>query len=173
MKRRLRFFHGPPRRREPTSAGLLIAETLAQHGLTEAVRTHRVIAEWEFLVGDRIAKRSTPQGLTGRVLQVQVASSTWMHELALLKPQLLDVLWKALGEPRLFDDIAFHLAGRSRPARDAPGVAPTARALRARPSLPPPAASGRDQDRILNETATIVDDDLRDLISRIRTRHNR
>ncbi len=127
-----------PRHKEVLSAGALVAETLAQHGLTEAIRTYRVTAEWDQLVGERIARRARPGGITRRVLHIQVASSAWLHELGLLKAQLLDVLWRALGEPRLFDDLSFHLAGKSRAPADAPGAAPHPRpAPRGARPLPP------------------------------------
>jgi Dna[CI] antecedent, DciA len=170
--RRTKYSPGPPRRKEAISAGLLIAETLSQHGLTEQVRGLRVVAEWDQLVGARIAKRARPEEINRRVLRVSVASSAWMHELGLLKPQLLLVLWNALGEPRLFDDISFQLAGRTRAATDAPGVAP-----QARPSVPPTrvpvAALGPERAQILSETSAVDDDELRELIARVRTRHNR
>jgi hypothetical protein len=152
---------------------VLVAETLAQHGLTEAVRTYRIAAEWSELVGERIARRARPAGISRRVLYVQVASSAWLHELGLMKAQLLEVLWDALGEPRLFDDLAFQLAGKSRAPGDAPGVAPTPRPPPRARRPAPPAAAGADRERILAETAAVDDDELRELIARVRTRHNR
>lgn len=154
-------------------AGVLVAATLAQHGLTEAVRTYRIAAEWDELVGERIARRTRPTGISRRVLYVQVASSAWLHELGLMKAQLLDVLWDALGEPRLFDDLTFKLAGKSRAPADAPGTAPMPRPPPRPRKQPPPAAGGADRERILSETAAVDDDELRDLIARVRTRHNR
>ncbi len=167
--------HAPRARRkkEVLPAGSLVAETLAGYGLSETIRTYRIAAEWDQLVGERIAKRARPIGISRRVLQVQVASSAWLHELGLLKNQLLDVLWTALGEPRLFDELSFQLAGRSSANADAPGVAPTARRPPPPPIPLPPIALGADRERILAETAAVVDDDLRDLISRVRTRFNR
>lgn len=159
------------------SAGALVSETLASYGLTDTLRGYRIPAEWDQLVGERIARRTRPLGIVGpqgkRVLQVQVASSAWLHELGLLKAQLLDVLWKAIGEPRLFDDLAFQLAGRSRNPADAPGRAPAPRPREQARLAAPPEAKGEDRARILAETAEVADDELRELIARVRTRHNR
>lgn len=165
------------RHKEVMSAGALVSETLASYGLTETLRGYRIPAEWSELVGERIARRTKPLGIVGpqgrRVLQVQVASSAWLHELGLLKAQLLDVLWKAIGEPRLFDDMTFQLAGRSRSPNDAPGTPPAPRP-RERPKLGAPVeAKGADRERILSETSEVDDDELRALIARVRTRHNR
>jgi predicted nucleic acid-binding Zn ribbon protein len=166
-----------PRHKEVLPAGALVSETLATYGLTEKIRGYRVAAEWDQLVGERIGRRTRPMGIVGpparRVLQVQVASSAWLHELGLLKAQLLDVLWSALGEPKLFEDLSFQLAGRSRNPNDAPGVAPSARPTAPGKVAPPPPAAGPDREQILAETAAVDDDELRDLITRVRTRHNR
>jgi Dna[CI] antecedent, DciA len=162
----------PTRRKEATAAAMLVAETLARHGLSEAIREQRVAAEWDTLVGERIARRAQPDGVHRRVLQIRVASSAWMHELGLLKPQLLSALWRGLGEPRLFDDLALHLAGKTRRPGEEPGVAPAQRPPPPRPR-PPAAALGADRARILDETAAIEDDELRELIVRVRTRHGR
>ncbi len=152
---------------------MLVAETLAGYGLSEAIRAARIEAEWDQIVGERIARRTRPSGVFRRTLQVQVQSSAWLHELGLLKNQLLDILWRALGEPRLFDDLSFQLAGKSRSPSDAPGVAPTARRPPPPPIPLPPVAPIEDQQRIRSETATVEDDELRALITRVRTLHNR
>lgn len=163
----------PRRHKEVLPAGVLVAETLAGYGLSEAIRASRIEAEWEQLVGERIARRSRPGNIVRGALQVHVASSAWLHELGLLKNQLLSVLLRALGEPRLFDDLSFQLAGKSRAPSDAPGVAPRARRPPPPPNPLPPSASIEDQQRILVETSAVEDDELRALITRVRTLHNR
>lgn len=163
----------PRRHKEVLPAGVLVAQTLASYGLSEAIRAARIEAEWDQIVGERIARRTRPSGVFRRTLQVQVQSSAWLHELGLLKNQLLDILWRALGEPRLFDDLSFQLAGKSRAPSDVPGVAPKARRPPPPPVPLPPVAPVEDQQRILSETATVEDDELRALITRVRTLHNR
>lgn len=154
------------------SAGDLVSETLASLGLTEQIRGLRVVAEWEELVGERIARRAQPEGVVRRVLVVRVVSSAWMHELGLLKRQLLESLWKATGEPRLFDDISFQLAGRTRAPADRPGRPPPRRPKRP-PPRPAPIVAPAERERILTETQAVDDPELRELIARVRTRHGR
>ncbi len=108
--------------------------------------------------------------MTDRLLWVEVATSAWLHELNLLRPQLLAGLLDRLGGPPLFDDLRFRLAGRHR--RD-----PVA--LRApRPPAPPPRsatapATGASRERIVREVGAVDDDELRELIARVRITHDR
>ena len=170
--RRRRRSQKAGRRLEPTSAGQLVADTLAGYGLTEQIRSHRILAEWDELVGDRIARRARPEGVVRRTLVIRVASSAWMHELGLLKQLLLTALWKAIGEPRLFDDLSLQLAGKTRAAKDQSGPPPGPRP-RPLPPRVPVAAGDAERAQILEDSAAVEDDELRELITRVRTRHNR
>ncbi len=51
---------------------------------------------WRRLVGDRVARRTEPGGLTAGVLTIYVASAPWAQELSLLTTELLERL-KPLG----------------------------------------------------------------------------
>jgi predicted nucleic acid-binding Zn ribbon protein len=104
----------PPRALELRRAGDAIEDALAFHGITDRVRAERVLAEWTELVGPKIGARTRPYGIEQRLLLVEVATSAWLHELNLLRAQIVANLLERIGEPRLFDDLAFRLAGRSR-----------------------------------------------------------
>jgi len=147
-----------------------VAAALALHGITDQVRAGRLITEWSDLVGPKIAQRTRPDGVTDRLLWVEVATSAWLHELNLLRPQLLKGLLERLGEPRLFDDLRFRLVGRHR--REPVAL----RAARKPPPPPrpiPPPASGVARERIVREAAVVDDDELRELIARVRITHDR
>ncbi len=141
---------------------------LKAYGLTEELRAQRIVADWEALVGARIAQHTRPLGITRRVLRVQVASSAWLHELGLLKQPLLTKLWQALGEPRLFDELSLQLAGRDR----SQVTRPTA-VRRAPPPRRQPPPGDADPGQILEETAAVQDEELRGLIAGVRLRHRR
>lgn len=47
---------------------------------------------WRRLLGDRVARRTEPGGLSGGVLTVYVASAPWAQELSLLSGELLERL---------------------------------------------------------------------------------
>src|SRR5690606_2490339 len=101
----------PPRARAVTTAGDAVRAALALHGLADEIRGGRVLTEWAELVGPRIAQRTRPDRIVDRALWIEVATSAWLHELTLLKPQLLRGLRERLGEPALFDDLRLRLAG--------------------------------------------------------------
>ena len=157
---------GPPRALAPRSAAEAIAAALAFHGVSDEVRARTVLAEWRDLVGPRIAARTRPHGVFERVLVVEVATSAWLHELTMLRPQLLSGLLERVGEPRLFDDLKLVLAGRT---RGAPTVPPRPRAPPAAPPREPAVrATGAARDAILREVDGIADPDLRELVARVR-----
>lgn len=153
----------PYRALEPTSAARAVASALKFHGISDEIRGQRVLTEWAELVGPKIAQRTRPDGVTDRVLWVEVATSAWLHELNLLKPQLLRGLNERLGTPRLFDEIRFKLAGRSR--RESV-TAPRARPVPVRPAPIP--ATGVNREKIVAEVASVDDLELRELIARVR-----
>ena len=161
---------GPPRAFETRSASDAIRDVLALRGISDRVRAERVLTEWTDLVGAKIAARTRPYGVENRTLVIEVATSAWLHELNLLRPQILAGLLERVGEPRLFDELAFRLAGRSR--REPPPTRP--------PSRPPPKvvparapASGIAREQIVREAETVDDAELRELIARVRIKNDR
>jgi predicted nucleic acid-binding Zn ribbon protein len=159
-----------PRTLGPQTASAAVAAALELHGITDQVRAGRVVTEWSELVGARIAQRTRPDGIADRVLWVEVATSAWLHELNLLRPQLVAGLRDRLGEPALFDDLKFRLAGQRR--RDPVALRGPRRPVPpARPAPPP--ATGAARERIVHEAATVDDAELRELIARVRITHDR
>lgn len=171
MTRAARGGKRPPRARAVTTAGDAVRAALALHGLADEIRGGRVLTEWAELVGPRIAQRTRPDRIVDRALWIEVATSAWLHELTLLKPQLLRGLRERLGEPALFDDLRLRLAGGG-PRRDAVTV-PRGR----RPPAPPrpagPPATGAAREAIVREAAAVDDDELRELIARVRIANDR
>ncbi len=170
MKRKDVASKWPPRIREPRTAGQAIVAALGFRGITDEIRAQRVLAEWSDLVGPKIAQRTRPDQVRERVLYVQVATSAWLAELSLLKPQLLAGLLERLGEPRLFDDLKLTLASRDRRNLEPAGAG--------RRAPPPPRpfpipATGASRERIVKETESVDDAELRDLIARVRIANDR
>jgi len=160
----------PLRALEVRSAKDAVSATLAYYGISENIRAERVHTEWYDLVGPRIAQRTRPFGVVGKLLVIEVASSAWMQELNLLKPQILTGLLERVGKPALFDDIKFRLAGPTRPNQ--PDRRPRARATQA--SKPPAQpATGVARERIVREAEAVDDLELRELIARVRISNDR
>ncbi|MBA3540965.1 MAG: DUF721 domain-containing protein [Deltaproteobacteria bacterium] len=169
MKRRFREY-GPPRFLFTRPAAAAIIDALRLHGISDEVRAHRLVTDWIELVGDKIASRTRPGGIFERVLHIEVATSAWLHELNLLRPQLLAGLLQRFGEPRLFDELRFKLAGRTR-----------RESMNPRPARPPPlpprpvavVATGATREAIIRDVEVVEDLELRELIARVRIAHSK
>ena len=159
-----------PRSFETRTAADVIIEALANHGLSDEIREQRVIAEWAELVGAKVAARTRPDRIVDRILYVEVATSAWLQELTLLKSQLYMGLVTRLGDPRLFDDVRFKLAGRTR--REVV-TTPAARPKPPPPLVPGKPASGATREQIVAEVAKVDDEELRELIARVRITNDR
>jgi hypothetical protein len=72
------------------STEFLIPSLFRSFGLTAKLDEHRLMADWAQTVGPQIAAHTAPRDVRGKVLWVVVDSSTWLHELTLLKPLLLE-----------------------------------------------------------------------------------
>jgi len=153
------------------SAGEAVANVLAFRGLTDEIRAQRVLAEWRDLVGERIASRTRPREVLGGALIVEVASSAWLHELNLLKPQLLAGLLERIGEPKLFERLDLRLIGRSR--RDDTTVPKPRRPAPSRTRPAPKPATGAAREAIVRDVMAVDDPDLRELIARVRIAHDK
>jgi len=161
---------GPARTLGTLPASDAIAAALMFHGISDQVRAGRLLTEWSELVGPKIAQRTRPDGVTDRLLWIEVATSAWLHELNLLRPQLLKGLIERLGAPSLFDDLRFRLTGRH-------GRDPVALRAARRPAPPPrpmpPPATGAARERIVREAGAVDDAELRELIARVRITYDR
>ena len=159
----------PRRTLDALPAARAITNVLAFHGIADSVRAERLVTEWTELVGPKIAQRTRPDGVRDRTLYIEVVSSAWLQELNLLRPQLFANLLERLGEPRLFDDMKFRLAGRY--PRSGVTV-PRARPVKPQKPLPPP-ATGAARESIIRDVARVDDDELRELIARVRITHDK
>ena len=84
---------GPPKKGQPMSIADVMAQVLAQKGMTERLAQVGVIAEWAEVVGAQIASVTEPVSITADgVLWVRVTTAAWMNELSLLAPTLLQRL---------------------------------------------------------------------------------
>jgi len=161
---------GPRRAFEATSAAAAVRSALDFRGISDEIRAGRLITEWTELVGPKIAQRTRADGIFDRILWIEVATSAWLHELNLLRTQLVSGLLERLGEPRLFDDVKFRLAGRNR--RDPVSLRPRARPVPPPRPVPIP-ATGSAREAIVREVSVVDDAELRELIARVRISHDK
>ena len=162
---------GAARAFEPRLAKEAIRDALRFRGISDQVRAERVVAEWTELVGPKIASRTRPDDIRDRVLHIEVASSAWLQELNLLRAQILMGLLDRIGEPRLFDELRFRIAGRSTRERTTPPKPRPRAPLVVRPAPTP--ASGLAREQIVREAEAVDDAELRELITRVRIANDR
>lgn len=74
----------------PEPIGDALAEFLRARGLEERVDRASILLEWATLVGEQIARVTTPRQITDDgTLFVGVTTHAWMTELSLMEAQLL------------------------------------------------------------------------------------
>jgi hypothetical protein len=166
-----------PRRKERIAIGDALGDLIDAHGLSDELRGFDLLLRWDEIVGERVARRTRPDGFFRRVLWVRVANSSWLHELTMMKPALLAAVRAAAGDPPLVDDLKFHL-GRRRDADGDDALAEVDRlsALRRAPARrlpPPPPATGDAKVRIDRETDRVDDPELREILRSVRTRFDK
>jgi len=164
------FYKRPARTLTTRPAAEAIADALKLRGITDEIRRNRVLTEWDDLVGPRIAQRTRPYGITGRTLIIDVVSSAWLQELNLLRGQLLPQLLQRVGEPKLFDELKFKLAGRTGPRPEPPQRRAKAAPAAPRSMLP---ATGLARETIAREVEAVDDLELRELIARVRIKNDK
>ena len=84
---------GPKKRGQPVSIADVMAEVLAQKGMTARIAQVGAMDDWATAVGAQIASVTEPLSVTADgVLWVRVTTAAWMNELSLLSPTLLQRL---------------------------------------------------------------------------------
>jgi len=161
---------GPPRSLETKSAKDAIGAALAFRGIANDIRAETLLTDWTELVGPKIAMRTRPDGIYDRTLVIEVVSSAWLQELNMLRAQILSGLLERVGLPRLFDDLKFRIAGRSKRPDT---TRPRPRAAAPPPAAPPIPATGLAREKIVREVEGVDDEELRELIARVRIANDR
>ena len=83
----------PKKRGQPVSIADVMAEVLAQKGMTARIAQVGAMDDWATAVGAQIASVTEPLSVTADgVLWVRVTTAAWMNELSLLSPTLLQRL---------------------------------------------------------------------------------
>jgi predicted nucleic acid-binding Zn ribbon protein len=68
----------------------------------------RVWELWDNAVGETIAKNARPAAFKGKLLLVEVSSSTWMHQLQFLKTEIIAKINNAFGKEAV-EEIKFKI----------------------------------------------------------------
>ena len=63
---------------------------------------------WDRVVGETIAKNTRPAAFKGKLLLVEVSSSTWIHQLQFLKEEIIQKINAAFGK-EMVEEIKFKI----------------------------------------------------------------
>ncbi len=83
------------------SIGDLLPGLLRDLGLDDALQGWRAVADWRRVVGERLARRTRALRWSEGKLWVEVDGAVWMHELSLLRRDLIAELNRHLGAERV------------------------------------------------------------------------
>ncbi len=90
----------------PVHVGAALAELVASLGIDGTLRRYAVVAGWAEVVGDQIAKVTTPQRMENGVLFVSVKTAPWRAELTMKRLEIMRKLNAAAGA-QVVRDIRF------------------------------------------------------------------
>jgi len=158
------------RTREQQLASNLIERVLSSYGVDRDIREQRIVLEWAAIVGERVARRTWPDGLRDGVLWVRVANSAWLQELSFLRSAMVERANELVGAPPLVREVRLHVGARKEQDADDVVAALAQRVMfqrRRRPWRPTP-ATGAALERIEKETAAVESDELRAAIREAR-----
>lgn len=134
--------------------GLMVTRTLQHAGLGRIALLSQIVQHWEEIVGAPIAAVAYPERVRGRVLFVAVHDAIWLQQLTFCHTQLLQKVRHVLGDVPI---VRFHfiLATGARPPAP-PAVEPVVPVVSA--------LAAADERRMLEETAVIADEELRERV---------
>jgi predicted nucleic acid-binding Zn ribbon protein len=92
------------RKRSSTkSLGQAVQDLVSSLGLDRRLQEYKAVTNWAEIVGDHIAKVSSPVRISKGVLVVSVRLSTWRNELTLRKKEIIGKLNAVIGEGTVKD----------------------------------------------------------------------
>ena len=80
-------------------------------GLEAGIMGWRAVREWPDAVGPQVARRARAVSFQEGTLVVEVEGSAWLHELSMLKPDLVRQLNRRLGSAHVRDLRFVHARG--------------------------------------------------------------
>ena len=91
----------------PLSIGDAIQKMFRRLGLAKRLRQYTVVTSWHSIVGDRIARVTTPRKVQNGVLFVDVKTGPWRTELVMRKEEIMKKIRESMGRSVL-KDIRFY-----------------------------------------------------------------
>ena len=99
------------RKATPHKVEQVLKSALRASGLDKEIARYQFILHWPEIVGEEIAKRTSPECLRAGALVVRVSDSAWAQELSFQKDVILSRLKKFLKGGEQVSDVMFYVAG--------------------------------------------------------------
>ena len=96
------------KQKEPIPLGTVLPNLLKSIRTGSDAQLVEVWELWDGVVGETIAKNARPAAFKGKLLLVEVSSSTWMHQLQFLKTDIIEKINHAFGK-EMVDEIKFKI----------------------------------------------------------------
>ena len=98
----------PKKQKELVPLGTVLPNLLKSIRTGSDAQLVEVWELWDGVVGETIAKNARPAAFKGKLLLVEVSSSSWMHQLQFLKADIIEKINDAFGK-EMVDEIKFKI----------------------------------------------------------------
>lgn len=100
--------HQRRKQKELVSLSTVLPDLLKSIRSGSDVQLLQVWELWDGVVGETISKNARPAAFKGKLLLVEVSSSTWMHQLQFLKSDIIAKINEAFGREAV-EEIKFKI----------------------------------------------------------------
>lgn len=145
--------------KRPAAVTDLLSQIFHDKPAGKRLKEGKIWLVWDHAVGEQIAARARPSGFRDGTLTITVDSAPWIQQLTYLKAQLIATLNTSIGEDLVKE---IYLKAGIKAASE-PGRRTTKRAARR--------LTAEEEQMISENSATIPDPELRDIISRLMGKH--
>ena len=101
----------------PQHIGTILDSLFEQQGIEESIRVHRVVVDWDSVVGDEVSRHARAVHIEHGTLIVEAESPGWMHRLQMQEGDLRSRVNQHFGE-EVIRQIRFRLGSTSAPKDD-------------------------------------------------------
>jgi hypothetical protein len=142
--------------------GNILQGILKKHNINIDSEEQRMLEIWNRAVGLQISAHTRPEKLKRNTLFVKVSSSVWMHQLHILKSDIIEKINKLLGKD-LVKNVHFSIGE----IPSSPSKNPYS------PSFSPESYTLRDKEKkvIEKHTSSVKDQELKDILQRVMTKN--
>ncbi len=92
--------------RRPERIGAILSRTLKRLEIDHRIKQESAVLNWNQVVGDAIAARTSPLRVRDSILFVRVQNPSWRNELVFLKPKIIKELNQSV-KANVVRDIVF------------------------------------------------------------------